>query len=147
MLLIIGPCIGHKLQSQLLTSLSCCPPGLPPRRIWLELRKLHQAEQQQPGSWCRSMRLAYHLGLLHHIFPWLQDQHTSDAAKNAVIVAEKLQKVWNDRQQQQATRVIVPLSLLVAATLHPAGANRQQAFNQVGGQHTQWMAGYTQASH
>ena len=64
--------------------------GMPPRRIWLELRKLHRAEQQQPGNWCRSLKLCYHLGLLQHLFPWMQDPHMPDAAKQAVLVAEKL---------------------------------------------------------
>ncbi|WIA33574.1 hypothetical protein OEZ86_006698 [Tetradesmus obliquus] len=103
--------------------------GLPPRRIWLELRKLHRAELQQPGTWVRSLKLAYHLGLLQHLFPWLQQQqlHCSPLAaaqvqQQAVQVAERLGVAWKGKG--------VPLVLLVAATLHPMSVDRQQALQQ-----------------
>ncbi len=50
----------------------CLLAGLPPRRIWLELRKLNAAEVQQPGAFAQALKLAYHLGLLRHILPFCQ---------------------------------------------------------------------------
>jgi tRNA nucleotidyltransferase/poly(A) polymerase len=96
----------------------------------LELRKLHRAEQQQPGTWARSLKLCYHLGLLQHLFPWLQPQHlgcsplaATQVQQQAVQVAERVGQAWRGRG--------VPLVLLVAATLHPAHVNRRQAMQQV----------------
>lgn len=48
------------------------PAGVPTRRVWLELRKLAKAEAQRPGAWPSALKLSYHLGLLPHVFPWLQ---------------------------------------------------------------------------
>lgn len=46
--------------------------GLPPRRLWLELHKLNKAEAGAPGTWAAAMKLAYHLGLLRAMMPWLR---------------------------------------------------------------------------
>lgn len=98
---------------------TCSPEaGLPPRRIWLELRKLAAAEASAPGtSWARALGLAAHLGVLPALFPWLR-------AKEAAITA-------------QAVRVAgcfpgeaLPLELRVAATVHPASGGA--AYQQVG---------------
>lgn len=62
---------------------------MPPRRIWLELRKLAAAEQAQGGSWAKSLALAHHLGLLPHLFPWLRGAGAAGAA-GAVAAAARL---------------------------------------------------------
>lgn len=202
-----GLCVSQVLctlypvtDTTILTSSTSMPPlhsprtpsthtaGVPPRRIWLELRKLCKAEAQQPGAWPHALKLSYHLGLLSHMFPWLQQQQQqqrghgannsgssraggvldpfghgvstvgsdssssssggvggssegsstsvsvggSSAAK-AVLVAERLSKLWRQQQQQQQRQqrptvddagvgegFIIPLPLLVAATVHPS---------------------------
>eukprot|EP00775_Hariotina_reticulata_P005351 gene5351-5587_t len=86
--------------------------GLPARRIWLELRKLHRAEQAVPGSWCRFLQLCYHLGLLGPLLPWVQGSPA--AAQQAVLVAQRLSQQWAAKQQT------LPLSLMVAATVPPS---------------------------
>jgi len=67
---------------------SCCVivcvivSGVPPRRIWLELIKLCKAEALAPGSWPHALKLSYHLGLLPHLFPWLQQQQQQQQQNN-----------------------------------------------------------------
>lgn len=89
-------------------------PGVPPRRIWLELKKLNAAEALQPGVWAKTVKLAYHLGLLPHLFPWLKGNDATQ--QQAAVVATKL-------------TAAMPTELRVAAMVHP-GADAS-AYQQV----------------
>jgi hypothetical protein len=125
---------------------------VPPRRIWLELRKLAAAEARSPGSWPKTLKLCYHLGLLPHVFPWMQhtqaEQHaapdaaadtlpgsSSDGGSKAVVVAERLSRLLQQQQQQQQGDgsssshggPAISLALLVAATVHPSPADYAKA--------------------
>ena len=97
---------------------TCSPDaGVPPRRIWLELRKLAAAEAAAPGAaWPRALTLAAALGVLPAVFPWLR-------AKEAVW-GQQVVKV-----ARACTGAQLPLELLVAATVHPSGG--AQAYEQV----------------
>ncbi|KAF8058132.1 pcnB [Scenedesmus sp. PABB004] len=99
--------------------------GQPPRRIWLELRKLHRAEADgsAPGAWPRALKLAFHLGLLPHLFPWL----AGTGHEQAVRVAEALAASW----RAPGGGGVPPLPLLVAATLHPAHPDPARAHEQL----------------
>ncbi|GBF92126.1 hypothetical protein Rsub_04473 [Raphidocelis subcapitata] len=63
--------------------------GVPARRIWLELRKLAALDEKLPGSWSKCLALAYHLGLLPHLFPWLRGGGAA-AAQQAVLASARL---------------------------------------------------------
>jgi tRNA nucleotidyltransferase/poly(A) polymerase len=100
---------------------SACSPEqgmLPPRRIWLELNKLHKAETKAPGScWPKALKLSYALGLLPCLFPWLRASEKS-VMEQAVLVASKM--VGGE----------VPLELKVAALVHP-GAHGNKGYEMV----------------
>jgi hypothetical protein len=63
--------------------------GMPPRRVWLELRKLAAMDEKLPGSWTKALVLAYHLGLLQHLFPWLRGSG-QPAVQQALIASRRL---------------------------------------------------------
>jgi hypothetical protein len=63
---------------------------VPPRRIWLELRKLAACDAEAPGTWGRALALCYHLGLLPHLFPWLKGAAGPAAAQQAVLATARL---------------------------------------------------------
>jgi hypothetical protein len=125
-LLLLGghlPSLTQEPDANLPLLLLLLPPGLPARRIWLELRKLSRAEQVSPGSWWRALQLSYHLGLLGHVLPWVQG--SAAAAQQAVLVAKRLSQHCAEQQET------LPLSLMVAATVPPSHHSLQAVQQQV----------------
>ncbi|KAI8474864.1 MAG: hypothetical protein J3K34DRAFT_517939 [Monoraphidium minutum] len=108
--------------------------GLPPRRIWLELRKLAALDGKLPGSWARCLALAYHLGLLPHLFPWTSGRGPH-GAQQAIAAGKRLAARAAARAAAAAEGGPgpgggggggggggLPLELRVAALVHPSSS-------------------------